>query len=100
MSEMTSTTRMSGANKRFVRRIESSERVDIATIVPDDLNAQRVVLLSSRSRDSDWDLTADDNSQHDSNGLESEDSGFQMDVGDSSNRNRDDSQMAVGRKVS
>lgn len=48
----------------------------IHTIVPG--GSKRVVLLSSKARGSDWDLTVKD--EQDSNGVESEDSGFQVDV--------------------
>lgn len=52
-------------------------------------SSKRVVLISSKSRGSDWDLTAINNNKeelHDSNntGMESEDSGFQVDLVDSS----------------
>lgn len=55
------------------RRIHH-EDPQIHTIVPGD--SKRVVLLSSKSRGSDWDLAV----EQDSNGVESEDSGFQVDV--------------------
>lgn len=57
------------------RRIHHEDPL-IHTIVPGD--SKRVVLLSTKSRGSDWDLTVKD--EQDSNGVESEDSGFQVDV--------------------
>ena len=57
------------------RRIHHEDS-QIHTIVPSD--SKRVVLLSSKARGSDWDLSVKD--EQDSNGVESEDSGFQVDV--------------------
>merc|ERR1711911_102163 len=67
--------------KRLIKRTmsKSSEDIDIDTIVPTDLSEQRVVLLSSRSHGSEWELNKI-NDQQDLNGVESEDSGFQLDV--------------------
>lgn len=55
----------------------------IHTIVPSG-DSKRVILLSSKSRGSDWDLTMVKDEQDSNNGIESEDSGFQLDVDSSS----------------
>lgn len=64
------------------RRIHH-EDPHIHTIVP-STDSKRVVLLSSKSRGSDWDLTMVKDEQDSNNGVESEDSGFQLDVDSSS----------------
>jgi len=64
------------------RRIHH-EDPQIHTIVPSG-DSKRVVLLSSKSRGSDWDLTMVKDEQDSNNGVESEDSGFQLDSADSS----------------
>lgn len=69
ISEMNSRT-------SFETRRIHHEDSQIHTIVPSD--SKRVVLLSSKARGSDWDLSVKD--EQDSNGVESEDSGFQVDV--------------------
>ncbi|XP_032780235.2 long-chain-fatty-acid--CoA ligase ACSBG2 [Daphnia magna] len=55
----------------------------IHKIVPSG-DSKRVILLSSKSRGSDWDLTMVKDEQDSNNGIESEDSGFQLDVDSSS----------------
>lgn len=60
------------------RRIHH-EDPEIHTIVP-SADSKRVVLLSSKARGSDWDLSTTVKDEQDSNGIESEDSGFQVDV--------------------
>ena len=84
LNEMTNGRMMSSDHKdtkRLIKRTmsKSSEDIDIDTIVPTDLSEQRVVLLSSRSHGSEWELNKI-NDQQDLNGVESEDSGFQLDV--------------------
>lgn len=64
------------------RRIHH-EDPHIHTIVPSG-DSKRVVLLSSKSRGSDWDLTMVKDEQDSNNGVESEDSGFQLDADSSS----------------
>ncbi len=66
---------MNGRTSFESRRIHHEDS-QIRTIVPGD--SKRVVLISSKARGSDWDLTMKD--EQDSNGVESEDSGFQVDV--------------------
>jgi hypothetical protein len=63
------------------RRIHH-EDPEIHTIVPSG-DSKRVILLSSKSRGSDWDLTMVKDEQDSNNGVESEDSGFQLDAADS-----------------
>ena len=50
---------------------------EICTIVPCDSDSHKAVLLSSRSRGSDWQIGADG---VENAGVENEDSGFQHDV--------------------
>jgi hypothetical protein len=64
------------------RRIHH-EDPEIHTIVPSG-DSKRVVLISSKSRGSDWDLTMVKDEQDSNNGVESEDSGFQLDADSSS----------------
>jgi hypothetical protein len=64
------------------RRIHH-EDPEIHTIVPSS-DSKRVVLISSKSRGSDWDLTMVKDEQDSNNGVESEDSGFQLDAESSS----------------
>ena len=88
LNEMASSRKLSSDNKETKRLLKrsmskSSENIDINTIVPRDISEQRVVLLSSRSHNSDWELNKIDD-QHDLNGVESEDSGFQLDIAEPS----------------
>ena len=64
----------------------SNDSVDM-TGIAGDTNTRQVILLSSKSRGSDWDLaTLNDHTKEEAsiNGIESEDSGFQLDLVDSS----------------
>lgn len=66
--------------------VQHREDPSVHAVVPS--GSKRVVLLSSKSRGSDWELTAINNNKdelQDSNiaGVESEDSGFQVDLTDS-----------------
>lgn len=72
ISEMNSKT-------SFETRRIHHEDPEIHTIVP-SADSKRVVLLSSKARGSDWDLSTTVKDEQDSNGIESEDSGFQVDV--------------------
>ena len=89
-------TRLGSSSEKLVsvssRQAVSHDSADIATIVPgSDDDDQRVVLLSSRSHRhhaSDWEInrkTTDEediycDQGNDVNGVESEDSGFQLDL--------------------
>jgi hypothetical protein len=64
----------------------SNDSVDM-TGIAGDTNTRQVILLSSKSRGSDWDLpTLNGHTKEEPsiNGIESEDSGFQLDLVDSS----------------
>ena len=66
--------------------IHHKEDPGVHAVVPG--GSKRVVLISSKSRGSDWDLTGINNNKdelQDSNivGVESEDSGFQLDLAES-----------------
>lgn len=65
--------------------VQHREDPAVHTVVPG--GSKRVVLISSKSHGSDWDLAINNNKDelHDSNngGVESEDSGFQVDLVDS-----------------
>lgn len=82
------------SNKRRVYRHGEAE---IETIVPGD--SSRIVLISTKSHGSDWDLSTVTNgsSKEECNGVESEDSGLQIDA-DSSKINESSPDMIVSSK--